>query len=85
MEYKEVAREFFRGFKKWAHHALTEGRDLISVVRISARGPGYSGLAHYRFFRHMLFDTRPAIRKVLILGVYFGRDIMMIADLMSIT
>ena len=56
-------------------------QDLAIVAEIADRGPGYSGLSHYRFFRHVLDGVQPTINRVLILGVYCGRDLMYIADL----
>lgn len=61
--------------------ALGLWQDLAEVRRIAARGPGYSGLSHYRFFRHILADVKPPVERVLVLGVYYGRDIMMISSL----
>lgn len=52
------------------------GRPLTPVewvVRISAQCEGWSGLPHYRFFSTIL--NTHAIRNVLVLGVYRGRDL----------
>ncbi|SPP65633.1 class I SAM-dependent methyltransferase [Nitrospira lenta] len=61
--------------------------DYTRVRTISARGPGYSALSHYRFFRHIMASLASAVgkqpRRCLIVGVYFGRDIMMMADVLA--
>jgi hypothetical protein len=41
--------------------------------------PGYSEVAHYAFFKHLLGHAN--IRTLLILGVYHGRDIAYIMDI----
>ena len=40
---------------------------------------GYSGRRHWRFWKHLLSRQRP--KKILILGVYFGRDIAYLLQL----
>lgn len=35
---------------------------------------GYSGNSHWQFFRNFL-KTQPSVRKICVLGVYYGRDI----------
>ncbi|MBN9414777.1 MAG: class I SAM-dependent methyltransferase [Candidatus Eremiobacteraeota bacterium] len=40
---------------------------------------GYSGRRHWRFWKELLYWRRP--RKMLILGVYFGRDIAYLLEL----
>lgn len=58
-------------------------RDLWRVQRIAARGPGYSTVHNYQFFRHILFSLSGTPRRCLMLGVYHARDLMMLSDLIS--
>lgn len=45
---------------------------------ISDQVPGYSRDLHYAFFQHLLRAT--AVQRILVLGVYFGRDIAFMCD-----
>jgi hypothetical protein len=72
---------------QWLHgpagRSVVLSNDDLRVAVISERGPGYSHGMHYRFFRQVLavLPTRDAA--ALMLGVYFARDLMMIADLLD--
>ena len=50
----------------------------LSQHSIDALCPGFSGAVQWQFF-HWLLKSRPDIRRVLMLGVYRGRDIGYIA------
>jgi hypothetical protein len=52
--------------------------DTRRMEAIRQTVPGYSEGMHYAFFKHML--TCASIRKLLILGVYHGRDIAYLMD-----
>ena len=56
--------------------------DMLRVQDICARVKGYSGAAHYGFFKG-LFTDNPKAFKILILGVYHGRDIAFMLDVMD--
>lgn len=57
--------------------------DWTRVRKICARGPGYSSVSHYRFFRHIFASMGEQSSRCLVLGVYFGRDLMMMADILA--
>jgi len=63
--------------------AFVVNEDDSRVKLICERGPGYSRGMHYRFFRHVLAALPTGARSALMLGVYFARDLMMIADLID--
>src|SRR5579863_10221414 len=52
---------------------------LARVERLNQRILGYSGPAHYVFFRDVILGC-PWIENILVLGVYHGRDIAFIED-----
>lgn len=56
--------------------------DAARVEAINAKVHGWSGNAHYLFFKAVLNAKPPALR-VLILGVYHGRDIAYLIDLLK--
>lgn len=58
-----------------------DAQDLRAVRDIAARIPGWSGDAHYAFFKTML-AAHPAAANLLVLGVYHGRDIAFILDIL---
>jgi hypothetical protein len=53
--------------------------DMQRMESIRRTIPGYSELRHYAFFKHLL--TSSEVKKLLILGVYHGRDIAYLMDL----
>jgi hypothetical protein len=53
--------------------------DRTRVAAICETVKGYSTEKHYAFFRHLLTYTRTA--RMLMLGVYYGRDIVFLLDL----
>ena len=53
--------------------------DMRRMEGIRQTIPGYSELLHYAFFKHLLACS--AVKKLLILGVYHGRDIAYLMDL----
>jgi hypothetical protein len=55
--------------------------DRRRVARISAVVKGYSAERHYAFFKQLL--TRTDVHRLLMLGVYFGRDIAFLLDIAS--
>lgn len=55
--------------------------DLKRCNEICLSVPGYSGSAHYCFFQGLLAD--PALKSLLILGVYHGRDICFLLDILK--
>ncbi len=57
---------------------LADNQDLERLSEISRCIPGYSDARHYLFFRRLLATT--GITNILILGVYFGRDIAFILE-----
>jgi hypothetical protein len=59
-------------------HTLTPN-DMDRVNAINGQIPGWSGLAHYAFFKAVLSDL-PWISELLVVGVYQGRDIAYILD-----
>lgn len=56
--------------------------DLRRVQAINEIVPGYSGPHHYAFFKGV-FEQFPKIEHVLILGVYQGRDICFMCDVLK--
>jgi hypothetical protein len=52
--------------------------DLERLAEFSRCVPGYSDARHYQFFRHLLVSAD--IANILILGVYFGRDITFLLE-----
>lgn len=60
--------------------SISPGARRRAQVLIS-RIPGYSGLLHYCFFAHLLRNH--AIKDMLVLGVYHGRDIAFIQDILK--
>lgn len=50
-----------------------------AVERICAEYPGWSGNGHYAFFRELL---KLPINNLLILGVYHGRDMALVAEVL---
>lgn len=50
-----------------------DARDHERMAEICGSVPGYSDARHFQFFRQLLAHT--TIETILILGVYFGRDI----------
>ena len=55
--------------------------DYLQCSRICEKVPGYSGTIHYGFFKGLLSD--PSINNLLILGVYHGRDICFMLDILK--
>lgn len=53
--------------------------DAARAYAIAQRIPGYSGTAHYGFFKWAI-TANPDLLDILILGVYFGRDIAFMLD-----
>jgi hypothetical protein len=53
--------------------------DIRRMECIRQTVPGYSELLHYAFFKHLL--TCASIKKLLILGVYHGRDVAYLMDI----
>ena len=47
--------------------------DWIKRKRVDSVCPGYSGRAHWEFFKHVL--SKPEMKNICVLGVYKGRDI----------
>jgi hypothetical protein len=58
---------------------IEEQQDRSGFSRVGESVPGYSGLAHYIFFRGMIENYE--VRSILMLGVYMGRDIAMLLDI----
>jgi hypothetical protein len=52
--------------------------DHESMAEICRAVPGYSDARHFQFFRQLLAHTE--IESILILGVYFGRDIAFLLE-----
>jgi hypothetical protein len=59
--------------------------DLARVHHINARIPGWSTAAHYAFFKSVIADLfiRYETPRILILGVYHGRDIAYMLDIIA--
>ena len=55
--------------------------DVARTYAINAAIPGWSGPAHYLFFKAVLAQKN--IRSILVLGIYHGRDIAYILDLLA--
>jgi predicted O-methyltransferase YrrM len=53
-------------------------QDFERLAEMTRCIPGYSDARHYQFFRQLLAHTE--IENILILGVYFGRDIAFILE-----
>lgn len=56
----------------------TKVEDTAAIAPIVEKTKGWSGLAHYQFFRSLLASAAPA--KMLVAGVYRGRDLSFILD-----
>jgi hypothetical protein len=69
--------EILRRFVETAPEITAE--DMRRMERIRQTIPGYSELTHYAFFKHLLACS--TIGRLLILGVYHGRDIAYLMDL----
>lgn len=50
--------------------------------KVAEKVPGYSWFAHYLFFESLLHNY-PKLNKFLLLGVYHGRDLAFILDILS--
>ena len=59
----------------------TSNGDLDSIAEINARVPGWSDERQYGFFKK-LFAENPGIYDMLMLGVYHGRDLCYIVDIL---
>lgn len=55
--------------------------DMDRVATINATVLGYSGPVHYAFFKSLL-EEHPQLKVMLVLGVYHGRDICYICDIL---
>lgn len=55
--------------------------DFTRLQDISNRIPGWSQQLHYAFFKYALEQIRPT--RILVLGVYHGRDIAFLVDLIK--
>jgi predicted O-methyltransferase YrrM len=55
-----------------------DAQDLERLAEMCRCIPGYSDARHFQFFRHLLASTH--IETILILGVYFGRDIAFLLE-----
>lgn len=56
--------------------------DSDAIKAISSRIPGWSGAVQYLFFKSLLAD-RLNLKRLLMLGVYHGRDIAFILDILT--
>lgn len=56
--------------------------DRNAIAAISARVPGWSDERQYGFFKVMLAD-KPELKDLLMLGVYHGRDIAFVLDILA--
>src|SRR4051812_3564824 len=56
--------------------------DIAGMNAINARIPGWSDAKHYAFFKYVLAEL-PWITDLLVVGVYQGRDIAYILDLVG--
>jgi hypothetical protein len=56
--------------------------DAEALKAITARIPGWSGPTHYLFFKSLL-AAHPQLKRLLMLGVYHGRDIAFILDILA--
>lgn len=56
--------------------------DSSAVAAINARVPGWSGNAHHLFFKAVLAAV-PPVRRLLMLGVYHGRDLSYVLDILA--
>jgi Methyltransferase domain len=61
-----------------ASQPLFDQQDQASMAKIVSSVRGYSDARHYDFFRRVFTYTE--IRSVLLLGVYFGRDIAFMCE-----
>lgn len=61
---------------------IVTAEDAASVHAICQRIPGYSLGAHYGFFKWSI-TAHPDLRDILILGVYHGRDIAFMLDIIA--
>jgi predicted O-methyltransferase YrrM len=55
-----------------------DAQDIERLEEICRFVPGYSDARHFQFFRHLLASRQ--IESILILGVYFGRDIAFLLE-----
>lgn len=56
--------------------------DMARCESIASWVPGYSLLLHYAFFKTLLAE-HPTIKTMLVLGVYHGRDLAYLLDLLA--
>lgn len=61
---------------------MTTPEDDKAIAAICARVPGWSDARQYGFFKSVL-ASRPDIEDMLILGVYHGRDICFVQDILA--
>lgn len=61
---------------------MTTTEDTTALASICARVPGWSDAKQFRFFRRV-FANHPEISDVLMLGVYHGRDICIMRDVLD--
>jgi hypothetical protein len=54
-----------------------------SPIEIAMNVPGYSDKSREIAFRYLLTKYKPKPKRVLIIGVYFGRDIVMMSHIMK--
>ena len=60
---------------------MIDGEDERAITTIQEKVPGYSQAVHYAFFKALLAATD--IKDILMLGVYYGRDIAFILDILK--
>lgn len=60
---------------------MIDAEDEKAIVQIQERIHGYSQPVHYAFFKALLAATD--IKSILMLGVYYGRDIAFILDILK--
>lgn len=56
--------------------------EIAAMRAIAKRVPGYSDLRHYGFFK-LLLEENPNLKSLLMLGVYHGRDICFLLDVLG--
>lgn len=61
---------------------LLTAQDREAIAAIQAKIIGWSGAPQYGFFKGAL-AARPDIEKILMVGVYYGRDIAFILDVLA--
>lgn len=73
-------------FDNLGRRSLVSVEDAGAVTAICERVPGWSGISHYAFFRGLFATLLPAPdsrARVLLLGVYRGRDLSFILHILN--